>query len=107
MQPSLLFLLHRAEQVADRLFHDSTLGFITPRQLAVLTTVSAREGCNLRTVVERTGIDRSTTTEVVRRLVGKGLLQKQRSRQDARNFMLKLTDGGRVVLADAVPITRK
>ena len=106
MRPSPLYLLHRAEQIADRLFQDGALGFTTPRQLAVLTAVAASEGCNLTTVMERTGIDRSTTTELVQRLVRKGLLQKRRSRQDTRAFVLKLTDEARLLLAAADPVAR-
>lgn len=106
MRPSPHHLLHRAEQVADRLFEDSALGFVTPRQLEVLIAVAADEGCNLVAVAERTGIDRSTTTELVRRLMRKGLLQKRRSRQDTRIFVLKLTDEGRLLLAAADPVAR-
>jgi DNA-binding MarR family transcriptional regulator len=107
MRPSPLHLLHRAEQIADRLFQAGALGFVTPRQLAVLIAVSESEGCNLTAVIERTWIDRSTTTELVQRLVAKGLLQKRRSRQDARTFVLKVTDDGRRLLAAADPVARK
>jgi len=106
MRPSPLHLLHRAEQVADRLFQDGAPGFITPRQLAVLTTVSESEGCNLTAVIERTGIDRSTTTELVQRLVRKRLLQKRRNREDTRAFVLNLTDEGRLLLAAVEPVAR-
>ena len=58
MRPSPLHLLHRAEQVADRVFNDGALGFTTPRQLEVLIAVAVDEGCNLTAVMERTGIDR-------------------------------------------------
>ena len=50
-------LLHQAEQVAEKLFAANALGFITPRQLAILITVSENEGLNQTNVVERTGID--------------------------------------------------
>ena len=69
------------EQVADRLFQGGALGFVTPRQLEILIAVAADEGCNLTAIKERTGIDRSTATELVQRLVRKALLQKRRSRQ--------------------------
>jgi DNA-binding MarR family transcriptional regulator len=70
--------------------------------LAVLITVAPREGCNLRTVVKHTGIDRSTATELVKRLV----LQKRRSLNEARNFVLTLSDDGRLLLAAAEPVAR-
>jgi DNA-binding MarR family transcriptional regulator len=106
MRPSPLHLLHRAEQAADQLFLSGALGFTTPRQLAVLIAVSESEGSNLNYVIERTGIDRSTTSELVGRMARMGLLQKRRSRQDTRAFVLRLTEKGRRLLADAEPVGR-
>jgi DNA-binding MarR family transcriptional regulator len=100
-------LLRNASLAADRLFWANGIGYITPRQLAVLVTVADDEGIHLTAVKERTGIDRSTTSDVVERLVRKGLLQKRRSRQDSRAFSLNLTDEGRKVLAAAEPVARR
>jgi hypothetical protein len=44
MPPSALHLLHRAEQIADRLFLADAPRSITPRQLAVLVAVAENEG---------------------------------------------------------------
>jgi DNA-binding MarR family transcriptional regulator len=106
MRTSPLHLLHRAEQAASRVFHDGALGFVTPRQLAVLITVAENEGGNLTGVIQRTGMDRSTTSELVGRMARMGLLHKRRSRQDTRAFVLKLTDEGRKLLKDAEPVAR-
>jgi MarR family transcriptional regulator, temperature-dependent positive regulator of motility len=106
MRRSPLHLLHRAEQAADRLFLAGALGFATPRQLAVLIAVSESEGDNLNHVITRTGIDRSTTSYLVGRTARVGPLQKRRSRQDARAFVLKLTDEGRRLLDNATPVAR-
>jgi DNA-binding MarR family transcriptional regulator len=95
MRRSPLHLLHQAEQAADQLFLAGALGFVTPRQFAVLIAVSASEGGNLTHVIERTGIDRSTASELVRRMTRMGLVQKRRSRRDTRSFVLRLTKEGR------------
>src|SRR5262249_13435126 len=104
--PVTLHLLHRAEQLADQLFQAGAIGFITPRQLAVLIAVSEHEGCTSTYVIEHTGMDRSTTSELVGRMARMGLLQKRRSRQDARAFVLRLTEEGRRLLTDAEPVGR-
>jgi DNA-binding MarR family transcriptional regulator len=104
---SPVHLLHRAGQCAGEIFGAVTLPGLTPRQLAVLATVADHEGLNQMEVVERTGIDRSTTADVVRRLVGKGLIQRRRSRSDARAYVLKLTDDGRADLAEAAPLANR
>jgi MarR family transcriptional regulator, temperature-dependent positive regulator of motility len=106
MRRSPLHPLHRAEQAADQLFLAGALGFITPRQLAVLIAVSESEGGNITHVIERTGIDRSTSSELVRRMARMGLLQKRRSRRDARAFELRLTQEGRQLLDNAAPVGR-
>ena len=106
MRPSPLHLLHRAEQVANRLFEDGALGFTTPRQLAVLIAVSENEGLNQTDVVKRTGIDRGTMAEIIPRMLRKGLLQRRRSRTDTRAKLLRLTDEGRLLLAAAEPVAR-
>jgi DNA-binding MarR family transcriptional regulator len=101
---SIVHLLHRAGQLADEAFvnavGDSNL---TPRQLAILQAVSADEGLNQTTVTAVTGIDRSTTADIIRRLVANDLLQRTRSRSDARQKTLKLTDKGRVALRAGSP----
>jgi len=45
-----------------------------------------------------TGIDRSGTAELVRRLVSSGLLQRRRTKQDARVYAVRLTPQGRKML---------
>jgi DNA-binding MarR family transcriptional regulator len=71
---SALHLLHRAGQVADELFA-TRLGSsdITPRQHLVLATVAACKEPSQTRLVEKTGIDRSTLADIVRRLVERGL----------------------------------
>jgi DNA-binding MarR family transcriptional regulator len=54
--------------------------------------------------MERTGIDRSTMTDVISRLRRKGLIQRRRNRRDARAFSVSLTDDGRRLLGAVVPV---
>ena len=71
---------------------------LTPRQYAVLVTVSQNEGLSQTQLVEQTGIDRSTLADIVRRMLKKGLLQRRRTKDDARAYAVKLTDeGGRIL----------
>ncbi|MFZ1102753.1 MAG: helix-turn-helix domain-containing protein, partial [Hyphomicrobiaceae bacterium] len=42
--------------------------------------------------MNRTGIDRSTLADIVRRLTRKGLLQRCRTNEDARAYAVRLTD---------------
>lgn len=104
---SALHLLHRAGQCADELFAvsigDSDL---TPRQYAVLRAVDANEEPSQTTLVDKTGIDRSTLADIVRRLVEKGLLSRKRTRRDARMYAVRLTEKGQTALRRAEPVAR-
>lgn len=103
-----MHLLHRAGQCAAEIFQVE-LGSddLTPRQYAILLTVSQNEGLNQTQLVEMTGIDRSTLADVVRRMLKKGLLQRRRTRDDARAYAVKLTDEGARVLKTHDPMARK
>lgn len=104
---SALHLLHRAGQCADELFAinvgDSGL---TPRQFAVMKAISNSEEPSQTDLVDRTGIDRSTMADIVRRLTSRGLVQRRRTRRDARMYAVRLTDRGEGALKLAEPAAR-
>jgi DNA-binding MarR family transcriptional regulator len=104
---SPLDLLHRASQRADNLFAQRVGNAqLTPRQFAVLKAVSAADGLSQTAIMAATGIDRSTTAELVRRLVNNGLLQRRRTRRDARLYAVRLTARGRQTFASGEPAAR-
>lgn len=104
---SALHLLHRAGQCADEMFAVSVgeLG-LTPRQFAVMTAIANSEEPSQTTLVELTGIDRSTMADIVRRLTARGLVQRRRTRRDARRYAVRLTDKGENALRLAEPAAR-
>lgn len=95
---SLLHLLHRASQVADEAF-SALCPDLTPRQYVVLSAVKQGDGVSQQVLVERTGIDRSTLADVIRRLVSSGHAKRKRSKQDARAYRVTLTAKGEADLA--------
>jgi DNA-binding MarR family transcriptional regulator len=80
---------------------------LTARQLAVLMTIERHEGLSQTDLVHRTGIDRSTLADVVKRLKGKGLIQRRRTKEDARAYAVRLTDEGRQVLRTVEPLAKR
>jgi len=99
-----MHLLHRAGQCAADIFaSEARTGGLTPRQFAVLTIVAEEEGLTQTDLVERTGIDRSTLADIVGRLLGRGLIQRRRAKDDARAYSIKLTPQGAKVLREAQP----
>ena len=107
LDQSAIHLLHRASQCASDIFQAEIDGDLTPRQFAILLTVAQNEGLSQTHLVERTGIDRSTLADVIRRMLKKGLIQRRRTREDARAYAVRLTDEGWRVLKKAEPLARR
>jgi DNA-binding MarR family transcriptional regulator len=101
-------LLHTATQRADDLFAKEVGDAdITPRQFALLAAAAELADPSQADLVEATGIDRSTLADLVRRLINKRLLQRRRSRDDARAYVVRLTSEGEWVLKSARPKAMK
>ena len=99
---TFIHLLHRATQTAHELFESATLDHtVTPRQYIVLAAIAECEGTSQRRIAEVTGVDRSTLTDLIRRLINLGLLMRQRSRRDMRSDFLTLTPLGHEILKGA------
>ena len=104
----VMHLLHRAGQCADHIYakalDDSRL---SPRQAQVLSVIGAKGTASQTDAVHRTGIDRSTTADIVRRLVQEGYLQRERAMQDARRYDVQLTAKGRSALGLVERVERR
>ncbi|HEY0436528.1 MAG TPA: MarR family winged helix-turn-helix transcriptional regulator [Phenylobacterium sp.] len=97
-------LLHRALQRAlDIYAEEFGEGAITQRQFAVLAAAQERDGATQADLVRITGIDRSTLADMARRMIDKGLLERERSTKDARANAVRLTEAGRAALDEAGP----
>jgi DNA-binding MarR family transcriptional regulator len=108
LERSPIHLLHRAGQCAGEVFvAEIGPADLTPRQYAVLVAVALCEGLSQTELVEKTGIDRSTLADIVRRLLKKGLLQRRRTREDARAYAVKLTEEGIRTLRASEPVVRR
>ena len=108
LERSPIHLLHRAGQCAGDIFQsEMSSGDLTPRQYAVLVTVAHNEGLSQTNLVERTGIDRSTLADIIRRMLKKGLIQRRRTKEDARAYAVKLSDEGWRTLKSAEPLAKR
>ncbi len=76
---------------------------LTPRQYAILAAIEANQGLSQTGLVEKTGIDRSTLADIVRRMLDKGLVQRERTADDARAYAVHLTRKGTNMLKKMRP----
>ena len=78
--------------------------YLTTTQYTVLVAARDKDGLSQQDIINATGIDRSTVSQVVQLLIRKGLLKRRRTRHDARAYAVSLTDAGRDVLKASEPI---
>lgn len=98
---SILYTLHKAEQVAAELWaeHTKAAGIggtdgLTLRQMALLEAIFMAPDCSQTRLVEITCVDRSTVAAIVKTLVTRGLVKRRRLGDDRRAWSLRLTDAG-------------
>lgn len=95
-------LLRRCVQYANDLFsHEPGASDLTKQQFTVLAAVEQNEGMSQTDLVTITGIDRSTLAEMIRRMIEKGLLDRERTESDARANAVRIAAGGRKALRSA------
>jgi DNA-binding MarR family transcriptional regulator len=68
---------------------------LTSPQFAVLDVLANQGSVDQITLGRAAGIDRSTTADLVNRLVERGLVERRRSRADARRNLVRLSSSGR------------
>ena len=95
-------LLRRCVQYANDLFsREPGASDLTKQQFTVLAAVEQNEGMSQTDLVAITGIDRSTLAEMIRRMIEKGLLDRERTESDARANAVRIAAGGRKALRGA------
>lgn len=101
---SVSHLIHRAEQCSTDLFSNvASNGLLTPRQFAILDAIRDNPGISQTGLVTLTGIDRSTLADIVRRLLERDMVQRERTEKDARAYSVKLTRKGTNTLKKMQP----
>ncbi|MEC7490954.1 MAG: MarR family transcriptional regulator [Pseudomonadota bacterium] len=99
-------LIRRSQQRAVDLFVDEVgENGPNPRQFSVLLNVFQNPGMSQTALVEASGIDRSTLTEVLRRMIDRGMISKSRTKEDQRANALIITNAGLKLLEDAYEAT--
>jgi DNA-binding MarR family transcriptional regulator len=75
----------------------------TPRQFALMLCIQQNTGATQTELVRLSGIDRSTLAEILRRLLQRGLVARQKTDGDRRANALRLTPEGETIVSRAVP----
>ena len=95
-------LLKRCTQFFGDLYaHEAGTSDLTKQQFTLLAALEHNEGVSQTALVDLTGIDRSTLAEMVRRMLDKGLLLRERTEEDQRANAVAISPVGRKALRTA------
>ena len=97
----LRLTLLRFERASDSIVRRCGL---TPRQHLLLLTLEGRHGgvASIGTLADELGLAQSTVTELADRSEAKGIVRRASSRQDGRVVLVRSTEKGRRLLAQAL-----
>jgi DNA-binding MarR family transcriptional regulator len=80
---------------------------MTARQFDVLSAIDAAGSPSQTDLVDMTSVDRSTLSDIMRRMAKKGWVQRRRDSNDARAYIVKLTVEGKTTLTAARALAKK
>ena len=96
--------IRRSHQIAVALFAEEVGPFeITPVQYAALTAIAEAPECDATRLAAVVALDRSTVGNVLERLEGRGLIEREHRKHDRRTKRLRLTAAGRALLQEIAP----
>ncbi|KRA25458.1 hypothetical protein ASD65_14290 [Microbacterium sp. Root61] len=96
-------LLRRSQQVHNAIWAEELGSELTSPQYSLLASVAAWPGIDQRRAGELASLDKSSTMEVVARLVRKAWITRHRDPRDARRDVLALTPAATLALEDLTP----
>jgi DNA-binding MarR family transcriptional regulator len=95
-------LIRRCQQFYGDLYaREAGARELTKPQFTLLAALDQNEGASQTALVEITGIDRSTLAEMVRRMLERGLLTRERAEEDQRANAVAISPSGRKALRSA------
>ena len=95
-------LIRRCQQFYGDLYaREAGSRELTKQQFTLLCALEHNDGASQTTLVDITGIDRSTLAEMVRRMLERGLLSRERTEEDQRANAVAISPSGRKALRSA------
>lgn len=99
------FMIRRLQQVSVSFFHDELRPLsLTPLQATVLRALGKEDGLDQVSLASRAVVDSSTIKDVVHRLEQNKAVKRKQSSVDKRMKIVELTETGRKLLNDSVPL---
>lgn len=80
---------------------------ITVEQWRVLNRLWEKDGLTQKELAEQIFKDQPNTTRILDKLQNKGIIRREASPDDRRAFIINLTDEGRMLRAQLLPVARR
>lgn len=100
-------LIRRAEQVHATLWSEHVGDRVTPSQYALLCALALDPGIDQAAAGDLASLDKSSTADVVARLVRRGLIESTRDTVDRRRKLLTVSDAAVRMLSEVTPRVRE
>jgi DNA-binding MarR family transcriptional regulator len=108
IENSLGFLLAKSYQRAYALFKAPLEKYrLTPKQFSLLAFLWKQDGLSQVELSEKCQIDRTTIGGLIDRLQKQGFVHREANPEDRRAFQIHLTDRGRALEKELLPIALK
>ncbi|WP_395015074.1 MarR family winged helix-turn-helix transcriptional regulator [Dongia sp.] len=102
------FLIRRLHQIHVGLFAEEFSECdLTAVQYAVLSILEKNSGLDQLSLSMAVGVDRVSGADVIRRLVGRGLVSRQVSKTDRRAKIVEITRAGRAMVRNLRPAMQR
>lgn len=80
---------------------------ITTEQWSVLNRLSEQDGISQKDLAQRSEKDQTNITRIVDHLERKGLVERHSNAEDRRSFLLFITDKGKLLNQELLPIEKE
>lgn len=105
LDESVGYLVALCSSLLERELHRRFRSFdVTPEQWAVLNRLWEEDGQTPKQLAEKTFKDQSNTTRILAKLEKKDLIIRKSHPKDQRSHFIFLTDQGKVLKSDLIPI---
>lgn len=102
------FLLGITYRRASQLFTNRLKDYeITPEQWLILRRLSCEHGISQKEVALRCEKDQPTTARILESLISKGMIEKKNSESDRRVSLVYITEKGKRIFKETIPIEKK
>lgn len=93
----IIRIAHQYARIEEQPLRFDELEEVTTREAHVIQGIGETDGMNITALANRFGITKSAASQMVSRLVKKGFVEKRQAFHSNKEFLLSLTERGRLV----------